>query len=282
MTSPVEPEPSAIGAEPVTVAGPTGSWFEPSPESSVQELPADQPAATPRRQRRRRGMMALVLLIVLGVAGVAGGGVALVRELTRSASKTEIAAAVAKEIASRWQRLPAGRIFPAHVNYQNGQDDKAVATLVGIAAPGSCQGALDAAVYRQIRSFGCATMLRATYTDSSGTVAATMGIAVMGSPRAATMAQAKLQPLSASGGLHTLALSGTITDRFGDASRAVAGGVTAGPYLIFFAAGRTDGVPGKVVALDPEPEALANGLVQALSSVLTKHGAPCQMQDVRC
>jgi hypothetical protein len=54
-------------------------------------------------------------LIVMGLAGVGGGGWLVYSELARPATHAEVAAAARAEIASRWERLAAGQIFPANI-----------------------------------------------------------------------------------------------------------------------------------------------------------------------
>src|SRR5260221_480079 len=169
---------------------------------AVPGVPA--PAATARHaqrpQRRRRprrlaGGVALTLLVAAGLAGVGGGGVGLALELPRTATKAEVAAAVQAEIASRWQRLAAGKIFPEAVGYSTSDESAPMtARLVGIASPASCAAALDPPAASLLRRYGCATVLRATYVDASGTLATTAGIVVMTSASAASHA------VSASGG----------------------------------------------------------------------------------
>jgi hypothetical protein len=225
----------------------------------------------------------VILLIVLGVAGVAGGGMGLGRELTRTATRAEMTAALSREIATRWQRLPAGEIFPATIGYTNAQSVTTTATRVGIAPPASCRAALEASALRRIRSLGCTTMLRATYADASGMLAVTVGIGVMASPAAASTAYLDLSPLAAGGGLHTVAFRGTITDAFSDSERGAAGiQQVSGPYVFLYTAGYTDGLPGAVARANPELVTLGSGILETLETVLTSHASTCTMRDIRC
>ncbi|HEY2316535.1 MAG TPA: hypothetical protein VGH96_23235, partial [Streptosporangiaceae bacterium] len=156
--------------------------LESAPFESAPPAHAGRPAPRRRRrQRRRGGLVAVVALIVVGLAGVLGGGAALGKELTRKATKAEQAAALAAEIASRWQRLPAGKIFPETISYLNAQGDTATAALAVIAPRTSCQQALEPGAFQKVHTVGCTAMLRATYVDAAGTLAATVGVAVMSS-----------------------------------------------------------------------------------------------------
>jgi hypothetical protein len=242
--------------------------------------PAAPAAARPGR--RRGGRVAVVTLIVLGLIGLLGGGGALGRELTRKPTKAEQAAALAAEIASRWERLPAGAIFPAKISYFTASGATATATLAGIVPRTSCQEALEPTVFQQMRALGCTAMLRATYLDAAGTRAATVGIAVMRSPAAAQHVQSSLDPMKGGTGLYAVPVGGTLADAFGNAQRGADGAETAGPYLMLFTAGNAYGVPG-IDAVDRDNlVALGSGVLAAAEKALTSHASPCAMKDIQC
>jgi hypothetical protein len=226
--------------------------------------------------------VSVIALIVLGIAGVGGGGAALALNLTKKATKADIAAALAHEIATRWQRLPAGKIFPDNVSYQSAQGNSSTASRVGIAPAIPCQSALEPVLGRQLRNLGCVTMLRATYLDASGTLAATVGIAVMSSAANASRADAGLTPMEPSAGLHVVPFAGTMANKLSDADRGTAGADVSGPYIFIYTAGYTDGMPGKAARPNPELEALGTGIVARLQTILTGHPNPCTMKDIRC
>jgi hypothetical protein len=252
----------------------------------VPGYPAGVPGmgGPPKRPGHARRVVTLVALIVVGIAGVAGGGFALAHELTRGPTQAEIAAAGAKEMASRWQRLPAGKIFPATISYTNSENDSAVAHLVGIAAPTSCRSALSAAAFTALHPFGCTTMLRATYVDTSGTLAATVGVAVMASPTAANNASVRLGPLTSGITMNALSFPGTITNAFTNAQLASGGSQTFGngPYLFLYSSGYTDGMPASAARANPELNPLGTGVLTSLESTLTSLGNPCSMKDIHC
>jgi hypothetical protein len=78
-------------------------------------IPGTTPGREPGPVVQHRGRLrtgAIVVLVLAGLAGLAGGGIPLYAELTRHATGAEVAAAGRAEIATRWQRLPAGSIFP--------------------------------------------------------------------------------------------------------------------------------------------------------------------------
>jgi hypothetical protein len=219
---------------------------------------------------------------VLGIGGLGWGGFSAAKELTRKATKAEISAALAREIATRWQRLPAGKIFPATVSYQDSEGDDANATLVGIAPRIVCKDAVGPNVAQRLDSLGCSTMLRATYADQSGSLATTVAIGVMPSSDAAERAWQSLNPINPAQGLHAVAFSGTIVRNFGDAQRGAAGMDRNGPYVLLYTAGYTDGVPGRAARANPELAPLGSGVLTAIEYALLGHGSPCSMKDIKC
>jgi hypothetical protein len=248
-----------------------------------QPVPEQDPQASRSVQRRRPRRVLSVALIALAAVLIAGGAAALARELTRHATPAEAAAALQREIATRWERLPAGKIFPATVRYQDAAGNSMVAHQVGIAPPASCRAALEPTGYGLLRGLGCATVLRATYVDESGGLATTVGVAVLRSPSAARRAANDAVSLAPSDGLHAVAFGGTITDQFGDAARGIQGGLAGGPYVFLYTAGFTDGLPGTAAAQQQaELQAFGTGVDTGLQAVLTGHGKPCNMKDIKC
>jgi hypothetical protein len=246
---------------------------------SAAPVPVGAPAGPPRR---RRGLAAVVALTVLGLVGVLGGGAVLGTELKRKPTSAEQTAALAAEIASRWQRLPATTIFPAAITYFDASGAKTTAGLAAIARETSCQRALEPAAFQQLHGLRCTAMLRATYVDASGTLATTVGIAVLPSPAAAERVQASLDPMKAGSGLYALPAAGTLATAFGSAQRAADGAEIAGPYLLLFTAGYTDGVPGGDVTINDDLVALGSGVLAAMDKTLTSHTRPCAMKDIQC
>jgi hypothetical protein len=239
---------------------------------------AAAPGAGPRRARWHTPL--LIVLIVAGVAGLAIGGFALHAELTRPATAAEAATAGRTEIATRWQRLPAGQLFPASVSYLSPGQQRTTALRVGIAPATSCTAALDPAAAAIFR--GCRTMLRATYTDASGSLAVTVGIAVMRSTAAAQSAVSSLTIQPGHAGVRAVSFPGTRVAGYGDAQRgwfhATAG---TGPYAFFYAAGFADGRRG-TGDLTSAPQHLGSGVLTRLITVLTAGGPPCSRADIRC
>jgi hypothetical protein len=245
---------------------------------------AERPRRRRRRPRRLAHAVALTLLVAAGLAGVGGGGAGLVLEFTRTATKAEVAAAVQAEIASRWQRLAAGKIFPAAVGYSTSDAGASMtARLAGIARQAGCAAALDPPLASLLRRYGCVTVLRATYLDASGTLVVTAGIVVMTSASAAGQAVAASGSGPARTGVRTFSLPGTVADRFGDPQRrAFSLMQSIGPYVFLYAAGYADGrVSGSPTSAPPLVD-LGSGVITHLQTVLSIHGGGCQMKDIRC
>ncbi|MBO0823598.1 MAG: hypothetical protein J2P27_07025 [Actinobacteria bacterium] len=233
--------------------------------------------------RRRPSRAPTVLLTVFGLLVFLGGAGVLALELFRPPTPAETAAAVQQEIATRWERMPAGKVFPATISYKDGAGNSSVVTRVGIAPPVSCQAALEPSSYQRVQKFGCRTMLRATYVDASGTLAVTVGVGVMRSAAAAQNAWVAVGTPQRAEGLRAVSFAGTITGQFGDNARAVDSTGAAGPYLFAYTAGHTDGQPGSTATSDQaQLTTLGDALELDIEGVLTDHGSPCHMKDIRC
>jgi hypothetical protein len=234
------------------------------------------------RRRPRWHAPLLVVLVLAGLAGLAVGGFALHAELTRPATAAEAAAAGRAEIATRWQRLPAGQLFPASISYLSPGKQRTTALRVGIAPAASCASALDPPVAAIFRARGCRTVLRATYADASGALAVTVGIVVLSSTSAAQSAVSDLTIQPGHAGVRAASFPGTRAAGYGEAQRgwfhAAAGD---GPYAFLYAAGFADGRTG-TGDLTTGPAHLGNGVLNRLITELTGGGAPCSRADIRC
>jgi hypothetical protein len=226
--------------------------------------------------------VAVVVLVLAGLAGLAGGGIPLFAELTRHATAAEAAAAGRFEIATRWQRLPAGSIFPATVSYLTSDGLRTTARRVGIAPRASCPAAVDPAAAAVLRRHGCITVLRATYVDASGTLAVTVGVGVMPSPAAAQAVVNALTSGPGQPGLRVVRFPRATAGLFGNAQRGrrdVA--ASHGPYAYFYAAGYTDGrSAGNRSA--PGPGDLGSGVMGQIVTVLSGGPQPCARKDIKC
>jgi hypothetical protein len=223
------------------------------------------------------------LLFAIGLVGLAAAAVGIAhRLLPRQFTPAQQRQIIGWEIARRWRVLPAGKIFPASVSYTvpaNALDGPAGLTLqaqrLGISPPESCSSALGAAAASVLDRSGCSAVLRATYVDASGSMVATVAVAVLPAGTAAGRVVTDLR--SAAGGaaglVQTFPVPGTAAAGFGDNERQLPEVAAAGPYVIMSTAGFTDD-RGEQVAQDhyvrAEMTSLAVGLVSSAQQVLGK------------
>jgi hypothetical protein len=125
-------------------------------------------------------------------------------------------------------------------------------------------------------------MLRAAYTDASGTFVLTAGVAVMRSAAAADRAVTSLTAQPVHGGVKPALFSGTVADQPGDAGGDWSGGFHVGPYIILFTGGYADGQPAGLRAANPALVDLAYGVVRPLAGLMSPGSSPCTRPDVQC
>jgi hypothetical protein len=253
----------------------------------MQPGPADddglQPARGPTPRNWRR--VALVTALALGLCGlaVAAAGVAS-QMLPRRFSVAQQRRIEAWEIAKRWRTLPEGTIFPSTVTYQlsgsalNGAQSLALrARRLGVSEAVRCPRGAGPAAVRILRRYGCTAVLRATYADSTGSMVATVGVAVLRDASAATRAEQKLRQAGSRddpGTVRAVPIAGTLASRFGDAQRQLSWNTHAGPYVVLATVGYADARPRVHVGADSYLSAemmnLGQGLDDAVSGVLGK------------
>jgi type VII secretion-associated serine protease mycosin len=181
---------------------------------------------------------------VIGIAvAVAAGGRAHA-EQARKPTPAEISAAGAAGVAQRWERAPAGVIFPAAIRYTSDLFTHETASRVGIAPGTSCAAALDGTLRRLAESDGCVAGMRADYTDELNGSVYTLG--VLAFPTAGEAARF-YNAVPAGGypatGLHALAIGGTAAALVRDGARQASAAQAAGPYVVLAVAGYADGRP---------------------------------------
>ncbi len=251
-----------------------------------------------RRCGRRAGRVqgrraAATIALVLGVVGfaISATGVAI-RLLPRQFTAGQQRQIMAWEIGGKWERLPAGQIFPASITYQLPAGVlQQVAPLnlnaarVSIAPQQSdCAKAVtSAAAGAVLRRDGCQAVLRATYVDATRSYVMTVGVAVLPTAAAAadastSMAQAKLAVAREADGAGRLT-AGVLVVRFHgtaaslyDYNRQISASFPAGPYVVMYAVGYSDGRPRLPVAEDPysddEMTSMAKGVAQSVAATL--------------
>ena len=237
----------------------------------------------PRPAPRRSRTAAVLVLIVIGVLAIVGGATGLTLELHRSATPAEVQAATRAEVTTRWERLPAGTIFPSQLTYLDSAGVSVRLTRSGIARPAGCAQAIDAAVARVLVANGCHTVLRASYVDPTGTLVATIVIAVFPNSTAAARA-AQASSFGSRAGLDAVKVPGTAASGFGNAQRETfaASYPQRGPYIFLTTAGFADGRARTAGTTDPVLADLVSAAPGTLVAILTRTGDACRERDVRC
>ena len=128
---------------------------------------------------------------------------------------------------------------------------------------------------------GCEAMLRATYVDGTDSYVITVGVAAM--PGSAQVNAAKRELAGVVGGsngagVRTVPVAGGPAAAFTDSRRQLSGSMAAGPYLVFYTIGYTDGRPSVPVSADhyadAEMTAAGAGVAQAVASEVGKSVPP--------
>jgi len=234
---------------------------------------ADPQASDDQSRRGARGpryrRAAALIVLALGLAGFAISATGLAAQLLpRQFTAAQQQQIVNWEIASLWQQLPAGRIFPASVRYQLSasvlQDATSLnldARRIGIAPQSGCgAGITTPAAAAVLHRGGCRAVLRATYVDATWSYVTTVGVAVLPSDAAAkkasqSLSQTRLTAARSAGtgrlaaGILVVRYHGTAAAMY-DYSRQISGSFADGPYLVMYAAGYADSRPPVPIASD--------------------------------
>jgi hypothetical protein len=249
----------------------------------------------PRYGAPVRRAVALIAL-TLGLAGLVVSAAGLATQLLpRQFTAAQQQQIKNWEIASRWQQLAAGRIFPASVRYQLPatllQDATSLnldARRIGIAPQSGCgAGITTSAAAAVLRREGCRVVLRATYVDATRSYVMTVGVAVLPSDAAATKAYLSLsqpRPTAArsagagrlDAGILVVRYHGTAAAMY-DYSRQISASFAKGPYLVMYAAGYADSRPWVPLASDrysdTEMTSLAQGVARSVADTLAAQPA---------
>ncbi len=230
----------------------------------------DEPRHDERPRRFRRAAASVAL--ILGILGFAISAVGLaIAVLPRHFTAGEQQQILSWEVGGRWRAMAAGQIFPAMVRYtlpstviQDYPPLDLQAVRVAIAPQAACTTAAvtDAAAAEILRNEGCAAVLRATYIDQTSSFVVTVGVAVLASTSAATAASGDLAQPS---GVRTVHFGGAASYLY-DYSRQISSAITAGPYLVMYAAGYSDGRPHVQLAHDSYSQAEMSSVAQGVAS----------------
>lgn len=238
--------------------------------------------------------MAFACLLSASLLGLAVAAVGIAHQLLpRQFTVAQQRAISNWQMERRWRSLPVGEIFPASVWYVvpgealgSAQGLKLRARRLGVTpSTTNCSRAISAAVDHIVTEHGCLAALRATYVDASGSMVATVAVAVLPDSQAASAVVSDLGRTS-NGSLiwqtsrsqqmaRALRVAGTPAASFGNQQRQLSQALGAGPYVILSSAGFSDGRRWVHVVsdhyLDQEMLSLTTGLVRSVGHVL---GAP--------
>ena len=185
------------------------------------------------------------------------------------------------EMARRWRTYPAGRIFPASAGYQlpaaeldAKQGLNLQASRLGIARQSSCAEAAGPAAGRVLVKYGCSAMLRASYVDASGSMIATIGVAVLPSVNAAFRVVSALTKAKglAERSVRPFPVRGTAAAGFTAPKVQLIEATDRGTYVVMSVVGFADGRPRLADAsdgfVDAQLKALARGLADAVAGIV--------------
>lgn len=231
-----------------------------------------------------RVAVAAIVLLLGAVGFLASAGGVATQLLPRSFTGAQRAMIMNWEVAKRWRDMPAGAIFAASVGYRppavlaaTGGQLTLSAHRVGIAKEASCRSALDPAAAAVLVREGCQAVLRATYVDTTDSYAVTVGVAAFTDSARAAAAGRRISAARPRGGglapgVRVAMFPGTPTAYFTNGGRQLTGSTAAGPYLVMYAAGYTDGRPRVPITADSYADAeltsMGTGVAGAVASVL--------------
>ncbi len=226
-------------------------------------------------------MVALILLAA-AFCGLAVSAAGVVSQLVpRRFSSTQERQIMTWEMARRWRTYPAGRIFPASAGYQlpaAALDATKGLTLqarrLGIARQAGCAKAAGPAAGRVLVQYGCTAMLRASYVDASGSMIATVGVAVLPTVTAAyrvVNALTKAKGL-AERSVRPFPVRGTAAAGFTAPKVQLIEATNRGTYVVMSVVGFADGRPRLADAadgfVDAQLKALAHGVAETVAGIV--------------
>ncbi len=249
-----------------------------SPPSTGEPVIPGWPGPARRRHRLRSVTFGTLLVVGLCGLGIAAVGTAH-QLLPRRFTATQQRQITAWEMTRRWRALTASEIFPAAVRYE--LPGSALYATGGLALNASrltidtstgCSKSLSSAAAKVLARHDCEAVLRATYLDATGSLVATVGVAVLPDTGAALAVARDLGHNPSAEPLLALPVSRTLAASFRNPQRQLSRVLAAGPYVIFSTAGFTDGRHRVNISadsyLDQELTSLATGLSASARSIL--------------
>ncbi|AZQ37789.1 hypothetical protein EJ357_33600 [Streptomyces cyaneochromogenes] len=213
------------------------------------------PPAKPKGRARKVVGVLLLVFCVLPLLGTALTVYKTIKSAKEQNSNDEF-------IPKAWHNLRSDEIFPARIATDSTVGGAKIWARQGIAKESSCKEAFPADFADNVMESSCKLVLRATYTDLGGDMAATIGLVVAKSSGTAKVIDAKISKEQSEGvgeaRLPTVlpfAVPGTQTADWGE--KAGIGGASAqvflpdSPYTVTTTTGPTD--PARSVGQLPEP-----------------------------
>jgi hypothetical protein len=238
---------------------------------------------SPPLRRRGWGRVALFsLLLAAGLGGLAVSAFGIAHQLLpRQFTVGQQRQIMTWQMTRRWRAVPASVIFPSTVRYDlpsyaldSGKGLVLQARRLGIATTTSCASGVTAKAARVLTADGCSAVLRATYVDSSGSLVATVAIAVLPDLKAARNAAGELTgPAGRNPALvRSLPVARTAASDFRNRQRQLSRASYGGPYVIMSTVGFADGRRKVRVSADQYLEmemlSLTRGLTGSAQAVL--------------
>ncbi|MFF7951700.1 hypothetical protein [Streptomyces griseorubiginosus] len=199
-----------------------------------------------------------ILLVLFAVIPLLGTALTVYKTVQSSKERNSNDAFIPKA----WHNLQSDDIFPARITSETVGSDASVWARQGISKNTSCEAAFTADLARDVTANGCKVVLRATYTDLSGEIAATIGLVVADSPAAANAVDSKIERIQSDAAgsdraptVRPFAVPGTQAADWSE--KMGIGGASAqvfmpdSPYAVTITTGPTD--PARPVGQLPEP-----------------------------
>lgn len=152
---------------------------------SAHRVPSAPPrvsdSGSPPKPKRRARTVFGVALIVFGVLPLLGAAFAVYRNFTNARQQNSNDAFIPKA----WHNLKSDQLFPDRLTHSTAYGRNEMWARQGIAHGTSCKEAFPEGFVNNVMAGRCKVVLRATYTDLGGKMAATFGLVVAGSPHQA-------------------------------------------------------------------------------------------------
>jgi hypothetical protein len=230
--------------QPGLPSGPPQPQYQQAPPAHYQQTPPGYQQVPPAKPKGGGRKVAGILLMVFGVLPLLLSGAVVVKTFSNAQQQIPNNAFA----ATAWHNLRTDEIFPDHLAISTVGDNAQGWSRQGIAKEGSCAEAFRKDLAEAAAGDGCTTALRATYVDIGGTMAATIGVGVVGSYQQAGDLADQFDWASDPGPMvYPVAVAGTPAAQWNKDLAMKGGTATVGlstnspPYFAAITVGPTDG-----------------------------------------